>query len=105
MLSGIILITVPTIQYGGYFLVTSLMNRAADIRRAEPQSHVEWVNPSSYGVGVCHRGMEPRCPQRVPDRFPAPTIKVSLLKRPAKSATPFPVASVVKLAMIQTLFR
>src|ERR1700746_4058168 len=27
LMSGIILITVPTIQYGGYFLLTSLMNR------------------------------------------------------------------------------
>jgi len=29
MMSGIILITVPTIQYGGYFLLTSLMNRGS----------------------------------------------------------------------------
>ena len=29
MLSGIILITVPTIQYGGYFLLTSLMNKTS----------------------------------------------------------------------------
>ena len=29
MMSGIILITVPTIQYGGYFLLTSLMNRSS----------------------------------------------------------------------------
>src|ERR1700758_5845348 len=29
LLSGIILITVPTIQYGGYFLLTSLMNKAS----------------------------------------------------------------------------
>jgi hypothetical protein len=28
-ISGIILITVPTIQYGGYFLLTSLMNRTS----------------------------------------------------------------------------
>jgi hypothetical protein len=27
LMSGIILITVPTIQYGGYFLLTSLMNK------------------------------------------------------------------------------
>ncbi len=27
VMSGIILITVPTIQYGGYFLLTSLMNK------------------------------------------------------------------------------
>jgi len=27
LMSGIILLTVPTIQYGGYFLLTSLMNR------------------------------------------------------------------------------
>jgi hypothetical protein len=26
-MAGVILITVPTIQYGGYFLLTSLMNR------------------------------------------------------------------------------
>jgi hypothetical protein len=29
MLSGIILITVPTIQYGGYFLLTSLMDKSS----------------------------------------------------------------------------
>ena len=29
LMSGIILITVPTIQYGGYFLLTSLMNRSS----------------------------------------------------------------------------
>lgn len=29
LLSGIILITVPTIQYGGYFLLTSLVNKAS----------------------------------------------------------------------------
>jgi hypothetical protein len=29
LLSGIILITVPTIQYGGYFLLTSLMDKAS----------------------------------------------------------------------------
>jgi hypothetical protein len=29
VMSGIILITVPTIQYGGYFLLTSLMNKGS----------------------------------------------------------------------------
>ena len=29
LLSGIILITVPTIQYGGYFLLTSLVDRSS----------------------------------------------------------------------------
>ncbi len=29
LLSGIILITVPSIQYGGYFLLTSLMDKAS----------------------------------------------------------------------------
>jgi hypothetical protein len=29
VISGIILITVPTIQYGGYFLLTSLMNKGS----------------------------------------------------------------------------
>ena len=29
LMSGIILITVPTIQYGGYFLLTQLMNRSS----------------------------------------------------------------------------
>jgi hypothetical protein len=28
-MAGIILITVPTIQYGGYFLLTSLMNKSS----------------------------------------------------------------------------
>jgi len=43
LISGIILITVPTIQYGGYFLLTSLMNKGSgymgDKRRTEGQSH------------------------------------------------------------------
>src|SRR5215472_13024214 len=29
LMSGIILISVPTIQYGGYFLLTSLMNKSS----------------------------------------------------------------------------
>jgi len=29
LMSGIILVTVPTIQYGGYFLLTSLMNKGS----------------------------------------------------------------------------
>ncbi|MGD0303417.1 MAG: hypothetical protein ABSC71_01155 [Candidatus Acidiferrales bacterium] len=29
LMSGIILITVPTIQYGGYFLLTSLVNKSS----------------------------------------------------------------------------
>src|SRR5580658_9707824 len=29
LLSGIILITIPSIQYGGYFLLTSLMDKAS----------------------------------------------------------------------------
>jgi hypothetical protein len=29
LMAGIILITIPTIQYGGYFLLTSLMNRSS----------------------------------------------------------------------------
>jgi hypothetical protein len=29
LMSGIILLTVPTIQYGGYFLLTSLMNKGS----------------------------------------------------------------------------
>ena len=29
LMSGIILITVPGIQYGGYFLLTSLMNKSS----------------------------------------------------------------------------
>jgi hypothetical protein len=29
LISGIILITVPTIQYGGYFLLTSLMSKTS----------------------------------------------------------------------------
>src|SRR5262250_1554292 len=29
LISGIILITVPTIQYGGYFLLTSLMDKSS----------------------------------------------------------------------------
>ena len=52
MMSGIILITVPTIQYGGYFLLTSLMNKGSgymgDKRRTEGQSHQ--VFDISHGV-------------------------------------------------------
>ena len=29
MMSGIVLITIPTIQYGGYFLLTSLVDRSS----------------------------------------------------------------------------
>lgn len=29
IMCGVILITIPTIQYGGYFLLTSLLNRAS----------------------------------------------------------------------------
>jgi hypothetical protein len=29
MMAGVILITVPTIQYGGYFLLTQLVDRAS----------------------------------------------------------------------------
>jgi hypothetical protein len=29
LMSGIILITIPTIQYGGYFLLTSLMSKSS----------------------------------------------------------------------------
>ena len=29
LMSGLILVTVPTIQYGGYFLLTSLMNKGS----------------------------------------------------------------------------
>ena len=36
MFSGIILITVPTIQYGGYFLLTSLMNNKTSGYTVEP---------------------------------------------------------------------
>lgn len=32
LLSGIILITVPTIQYGGYFLLISLMGKGSGYR-------------------------------------------------------------------------
>lgn len=31
MVAGVILITVPSIQYGGYFLLTSLMNRQSGL--------------------------------------------------------------------------
>ena len=37
MMAGIILITVPTIQYGGYFLLTSLIER----------SSVTWITRSA----------------------------------------------------------
>ncbi|MGA7929693.1 MAG: hypothetical protein WCA20_27335 [Candidatus Sulfotelmatobacter sp.] len=50
MMSAIILITVPTIQYGGYFLLTSLMNKSS--------GHME--NPlrqNFFRAGHAHAGV------------------------------------------------
>ena len=48
MFSGIILITVPTIQYGGYFLLTSLMNKTSGYT-------VEPPRPSGRGGSMARR--------------------------------------------------
>jgi ABC-type multidrug transport system permease subunit len=48
LMSGIILITVPTIQYGGYFLLTSLMNKG------------KWLHGESAAAEFLSRRARPR---------------------------------------------
>jgi len=55
MMSGIILIAVPTIQYGGYFLLTSLMNKTGHNQGASgspliPVTDTAQVNPTLLGL-------------------------------------------------------
>jgi hypothetical protein len=55
MMSGIILITVPTIQYGGYFLLTSLMNKTGHSQCASGSpliavTDTAQVNPTLLGM-------------------------------------------------------
>lgn len=50
LISGIILITVPTIQYGGYFLLTSLMDKTSDYM-ANP------LRQNFFRAGHAHAGV------------------------------------------------
>jgi hypothetical protein len=50
LMSGIILITGPTIQYGGYFLLTSPMNKGSGYMGQPTPSEL-----LSCGTGSCRR--------------------------------------------------
>lgn len=50
LMSGIILITVPTIQYGGYFLLTSLMNKSSGYMENP-------LRPNFFRAGHAHAGV------------------------------------------------
>jgi hypothetical protein len=50
LMSGIILITVPTIQYGGYFLLTSLMKKGSGYMENPPRQN-------SFRAGHAHAGV------------------------------------------------
>ena len=49
LISGIILISVPTIQYGGYFLLTSLMNKGS--------GYMEIPTQNFFRAGHAHAGV------------------------------------------------
>ena len=55
MMSGIILITIPTIQYGGYFLVTSLMNRGSGYMENALRQNFFRAGPAHAGVIVAKK--------------------------------------------------
>ena len=50
LMSGIILITVPTIQYGGYFLLTSLMKKGSGYMENP-------LRQNSFRAGHAHAGV------------------------------------------------
>ena len=55
MMSGITLVTVPTIQYGGYFLLSALMNKTGHNQGASgspliPETDTAQVNPTLLGL-------------------------------------------------------
>jgi len=52
LMSGIILITVPTIQYGGYFLLTSLMNKSSGYMENPLRQNVFRAGHAHAGVIV-----------------------------------------------------
>src|SRR5438477_9819781 len=52
MISGIILITVTTIQYGGYFLLTSLMNKGSGYMENPPRQNFFRAGHAHAGVIV-----------------------------------------------------
>jgi hypothetical protein len=52
LLSGIILITVPTIQYGGYFLLTSLMDKGSGYMDNPLRQHFFRAGHAHAGVIV-----------------------------------------------------
>lgn len=52
IVAGIILITVPTIQYGGYFLLTSLMNKGSGYMENPPRQNFSRTGHAHAGVIV-----------------------------------------------------
>lgn len=52
LMSGIILITVPTIQYGGYFLLTSLRNKESGYMENQLRQNVFRAGHAHAGVIV-----------------------------------------------------
>jgi hypothetical protein len=52
LLSGIILITVPTIQYGGYFLLTSLIDKGSGYMDNSPRQNFFRAGHAHAGVIV-----------------------------------------------------
>jgi hypothetical protein len=62
IMSGIILITVPTIQYGGYFLLTSLLNKGSGYMENQYHSFIAETFPATISVFVCLKniGVESR---------------------------------------------
>jgi len=61
MMSGIILITVPTIQYGGYFLLTSLMNKGSGYMENP-------LRQNFFRAGHAHGGVSDLLGTRIGDR-------------------------------------
>lgn len=55
LMAGIILITVPTIQYGGYFLLTSLMDRNSRYMDNP-------LRQNFFRAGHAHAGVIVSCP-------------------------------------------
>ena len=57
LISGILLITVPTIQYGGYFLLTSLMDRSSGYM--DNALRQNFFRAGHAHAGVCHTAPMP----------------------------------------------
>jgi hypothetical protein len=71
LMAGIILITVPTIQYGGYFLLTSLMSKNSGYMENPLRQNFFRAGHAHAGVIVIPRSSA-RCLQTQP-RSPSPS--------------------------------